>query len=51
MLSHIGYKNFKMAEMIESEIYNPESVRQRLRNLRLIFHEYMAIIKFWIKKK
>lgn len=51
ILNYLGFKDFRMARMDISEIYRARSIRQRMRNIRLIFREYMAILKFLILKK
>lgn len=51
ILAYLGFSNFKICRMTASEIYHARSIKQRLRNLKLIFREYLAIIKFKIFKK
>lgn len=51
ILSYLGLTNFKMAKMKNSEVYRAESISQRLRNIRLITREYLAIVKFNIFKR
>lgn len=51
ILSHLKIKNFKIAIMKESEIYHPGTIKQRLRNIRLVFREYSGILKFKLLKK
>ncbi len=51
ILSYLGLTNFKIAKMKTSEIYQAGSIAQRLRNLKLISREYLAILKFKIFKK
>lgn len=46
ILNHLELENFKIAAMERSEIFQADSLRQRMRNIGLIFHEYMAIMKF-----
>lgn len=48
ILKFIGYPDFKMARMGYSEIYQSASSRQKFRNLKLIFRDYVAIVKFKI---
>jgi uncharacterized SAM-binding protein YcdF (DUF218 family) len=50
ILSYMGLTHFKIAKMKTSEIYQAKTVKQRLRNLKLIFREYLAILKFKIFK-
>jgi uncharacterized SAM-binding protein YcdF (DUF218 family) len=50
ILKYLGYKNYKIARMPESEIYRAKSFKQRFRNLKLIFRDYIAILKFKIFK-
>jgi uncharacterized SAM-binding protein YcdF (DUF218 family) len=51
ILSYLGFTNFKIAKMRASEIYQAKTVKQRLRNLKLIFREYLAILKFKLFKR
>ena len=51
IINYLGISQFKIARMTTSEIYQADTVSQRLRNLKLIFREYMAIVKFKIFKK
>jgi uncharacterized SAM-binding protein YcdF (DUF218 family) len=51
ILTYLGYSNFRMARMNISEIYRTPSIGRRMRNIRLIFREYVAILKFLILKK
>ncbi|MCP4158165.1 MAG: YdcF family protein [bacterium] len=51
ILSYLHLNNFKISRMNESEIYQANSISQRLRNIKLIFREYLAIVKFKILKK
>jgi len=51
MLEYLKFGNFKIVRMTQSEIYQADSLTQRLRNMKLIFREYMAIIKFKVFKK
>jgi len=51
ILSYMGFVNVKISRMTRSEVYRAGSIRQRLRNMKLIFREYLAILKFKIFKK
>ncbi len=51
ILSYLGISGFKIAKMKTSEIYQAESIAQRLRNIWLISREYLAIVKFKIFKR
>ncbi len=51
ILRYLKFDNFKIARMNYSEIYQASSVKQRMRNLKLILREYMAILKFKFFKK
>ncbi|MCP5052137.1 MAG: YdcF family protein [bacterium] len=51
ILRYLEFDNFKIARMKHSEIYSAGSIGQRLRNLKLVIREYMAIMKFKIFKK
>lgn len=48
ILDYLKLDNFKIVRMKNSEIYHAHTIKQRLRNLRLILREYMAIFKFKI---
>ncbi len=48
ILGFIGYQDYRIARMRQSEIYSSGSLRQRLRNIKLILRDYFAIIKFKI---
>jgi uncharacterized SAM-binding protein YcdF (DUF218 family) len=51
ILDYLGVENFRIAKMERSEVYQAHSVKQRLRNMKLVFREYLAILKFKIFKK
>jgi uncharacterized SAM-binding protein YcdF (DUF218 family) len=51
IISYLKIKNFKIAKMRESEIFLPGTIKQRLRNMRLVFREYFAILKFKLFKR
>ncbi|MCP4214555.1 MAG: YdcF family protein [bacterium] len=51
ILSYLELKNFKISHMNRSEIYQADSIGQRLRNLKLVVREYLAILKFKIFKR
>ncbi len=51
ILAHLNIVNYKIAKMSESEIYRPGSLKQRIRNMKLVFREYTAILKFKFFKK
>ncbi len=51
ILYFLGISNFRISRMNASEIYQAHSIKQRFRNLRLIFREYLAILKFQLFKK
>ncbi len=44
----MGMTDYKVSSMEESEIYQANSIKQRLRNLKLIAREYFGLIKFRI---
>lgn len=46
ILEHLKLENVRIAAMQHSEIYQAGSFKQRMRNIGLIFHEYMAILNF-----
>lgn len=51
ILKYLNFKTFKIAKMYNSEIYQSNNVKQRLRNSKLILREYFAIVKLKIFKK
>lgn len=51
ILKKLDFQNFKIARMDHSEIFNPQSIKQRLRNIWLIIREYFAILKFTFQNK
>jgi len=51
VLDYLKFTNFRIARMKTSEIYQAGSIKQRLRNLKLILREYLAIVKFKVFKK
>lgn len=51
IIAHLEIENIKIAKMEKSEIYRPASLKQRTRNMKLVFREYSAILKFKLFKK
>ena len=51
IMAHLRIKDCKIAKMKESEIYHAGTIKQRLRNMRLVFREYSAILKFKLCKR
>lgn len=51
MIKYLGLKNYKVAKMDNSEIYESSGLKQKLRNAKLILREYFGLIKFKIYKK
>jgi len=51
MLDYFKINNYKFLKMPFSEIYKADNIKSRLRNIKLIFREYLAIIKFSLFKK
>lgn len=51
ILNRLDFQNFKIARMEKSEIFNARTIKQRMRNLKLIIREYFAILKFSLQKK
>ncbi|MEN8154675.1 MAG: YdcF family protein [Acidobacteriota bacterium] len=51
MIKYLKLKNYKVAKMDDSEIYDSPGLKQKLRNLKLITREYFGLIKFKIFKK
>ena len=51
ILKYLNFKRFKIAKMHNSEIYQANHIKQRLRNFKLILREYLAILKLKIFKK
>lgn len=51
ILDYLKVKNFKIAKMQQSEVNQASSIGQRMRNMKLVTREYLAILKFKIFKK
>lgn len=51
IISHMNLENYKVVKMDRSEVYQAGSIKQRLRNLRLIVREYFGLVKFKLFKK
>lgn len=51
IITHMNLENYKVVKMERSEVYQSGSIRQRLRNLRLIIREYFGLIKFRLFRK
>lgn len=51
IIRHLGYDNYKVAEMMDSEVFAADSISRRFRNIWLIFREYSGIVKFSILKR
>ncbi|MCK5223042.1 MAG: YdcF family protein [Candidatus Aminicenantes bacterium] len=51
IISHMNLENYKVVKMYRSEVYQSGSIKQRLRNLRLIVREYFGLVKFKLFKK
>jgi len=51
IMKQIGYRDFKIARMIHSEIRFDSGAGQWFRNLRLIWWEYLAILRFYIHSR
>jgi len=51
ILSYLHLTDFKIARMGRSEIYRAPTVKQRMRNIKLILREYFAIVKFKLLKR
>ncbi len=51
IIDKLSYKKYIVAKMDRSEIYQSESIKQRIRNLKLIVREYFAMLKFKLFKK
>lgn len=51
MIKYLKMKNYKIIKMDESEIFNPDSLKQKIRNIKLILREYVSLVKFKILKK
>lgn len=51
ILSYLGFTDFKIKKMDQSEVYQAGSIQQRLRNWKLIVREYLAILKFKVFKR
>lgn len=48
IMRYLGYPDFRIARMRESEIRSDSGIRQLMRNLRLIVREYFAILHFYL---
>ncbi len=46
IINYMNLANYKVVKMDRSEVYQAASIKQRLRNLKLIVREYFALIKF-----
>ncbi len=51
IMHYLKFVDFKIARMEQSEIYQADNIPQRWRNLRLIFREYFAVLKFKLLKR
>jgi uncharacterized SAM-binding protein YcdF (DUF218 family) len=51
ILSHLHLADFKIARMDRSEVYQAPTIKQRMRNIKLILREYFAIVKFQLLKR
>jgi len=51
IIKKLALKKYRVINMDKSEIYQSESIRQRMRNIKLIIREYFAMLKFKIIKK
>lgn len=51
IISHMNLENYKVVKMDRSEVYQAGSIKQRLRNLRLIVREYFGLVKFKLFKR
>ncbi|MDQ1355542.1 MAG: hypothetical protein QG657_5852 [Acidobacteriota bacterium] len=51
ILYYLGLKNYKIARMKASEVYQAKNTAQRMRNIWLISREYLAILKFKLFKR
>ena len=46
LMTQLGYRDFKIARMVRSEIRSNSGAGQWFRNMRLILREYLAILRF-----
>ncbi|MCK5220136.1 MAG: YdcF family protein [Candidatus Aminicenantes bacterium] len=51
IIDHMKLDNYRVVKMDRSEVYQAGSVKQRLRNLRLVIREYFGLLKFKIFKR
>jgi len=51
IINHLNLKNYKVVRMDKSEVYQAGSIKQRLRNLRLVIREYFGLVKFKLFKR
>ena len=51
IIDHMKLDNYRVVKMDRSEVYQAASIKQRLRNLRLVIREYFGLLKFKIFKR
>ncbi len=51
IIDHLSLDNYKVVKMDRSEVYQAGSIKQRVRNLRLVVREYFGLLKFKIFKR
>ena len=51
ILEYLEYPPFRVAKMDKSEVYRDDSFKQRFRNIRLIFRDYVALAKFVLLRR
>ncbi len=51
IIAYLGYDNYRVASMKDSEVFTASSTGQRFRNMWLIFREYSGIVKFSILRR
>jgi len=51
IIDYLNLKNYDVIRMGSSEIYQAGSIRQRIRNLKLIIREYVGLLKFKLFRK
>lgn len=51
IINHLKLENYRVVKMDTSEVYQAGSIKQRLRNLRLVIREYFGMLKFKLFKR
>lgn len=51
IMKYLNLNNYKVIKVDKSEVYQADSIRQRIRSLRLIIREYFGLLKFRILRR